>query len=316
MEQSDIRKGMACLFTLVLMGLAPGIGSADAGGPVVSGAQLDRTAVSTGAPVQVSGTMSVTPQSSAVLWNDTTLTGDVPSLRAPIDPMQDLVQGGVGHARPGDPLVLTIKVAPVAGADTGAKPYMWYRWPFQLDKIWYFVELKYLPTTGTNFAWQGSWYYCKLALGSNCIHGTTPAFPVTFDAQTRTFTAGIPVADLARVQPDGVLLQDEIRTFDPTQYIPESGYSNTISYQIDSAPPFGGVTVPLESVFLGVAPAGTAPEDVTYSGFATTTSTAGSFDVPFSGSVSTAGLAPGAYAVYAKACFGPCTVTTLPLTVT
>lgn len=296
---------------LTLAALLPAGASAGASdAPVLSGVSVASGSVAAGTPVSVSGTMTVAPQPAAVLWTDPTIAGDLPSFDYPTEPLIDIVEGSVVRARPGDPLSLRFKVAPALGPEA-AKPFMWFRWPFHLDQIWYFIEFTYVQD-GAAGAWQGSWYYCKLALGTNCIHGTTPPFPVTFDAATRTFTGQIPLAAMAAVQPDGHLVQDSMRPFS-SQYMPESGHKYpALTLSQDNSAPFEPYDLPIETVFLGVAPVGTDPADVTYDRHAATTGAAGSLEQPFQGSVPTDGLAPGYYQLFVKGCFGPCTTTILP----
>ncbi|MGH2692174.1 MAG: PA domain-containing protein [Actinomycetota bacterium] len=69
--------------------------------------------------------------------------------------------------------------------------------------------------------------------------------------------------------------------------------------------------VPTKEVTLGVAPAGTDPGAVSY----TTAATLAGND-SFTGNVSTSGLAPGSYEVFARACFGNnCATRTAPFTI-
>jgi len=73
----------------------------------------------------------------------------------------------------------------------------------------------------------------------------------------------------------------------------------------------GPYTVPTKDVRLGIAPAGTDPDAVTYGAPAALDADGG-----FSGDLSTVGLDPGAYAVYVKACFAAnCGVATAPFTI-
>ncbi len=307
-----IRIALALSLVLSFGALRPA--SADGGAPRLDAASLDRTSLPAGTVLSVSGSMTVDPQAAMRVWTDGTLATDLPTFDYPSDPNVDLVEGTVEHARPGEPLAIRVKVAPALGVDTGSKPFQWYRWAFQLEQIWYFVEFTYVQD-GAAGGWQGSWYYCKLALGTACIHGTTPPFPVTFDAATRTFTGKIPFPTLAAVQPDGELAQDTMRPF--STYRPEAGYKYPVLiFTQDRAPAFDPYDLPLESVFLGVAPTGTDPSEVTTPVHASVTTTAGSLSVPFSGAVATDGLAPGAYDLWVKVCFGPCTYSALPFTVT
>ena len=70
-------------------------------------------------------------------------------------------------------------------------------------------------------------------------------------------------------------------------------------------------TVPQKQVSLGVAPAGTPPDQVAF-----TEPAALDEGDAFSGSVDTSGLGPGAYEVFVRACFGSnCDVATVPLTI-
>lgn len=294
---------------LLIPTLMPASASADATAPVLSSLSLGSDVVAAGEPVTISGTMTVAPQPAAVLWTDPTVAGDLSTFDYPTTPFIDIVEGSVVRARPGDPLSLRIKVAPALGPEA-PEPFQWYRWPFHLDQIWYFVEFTYVQN-GAAGAWQGSWYYCKLALGTNCIHGTTPPFPVTFDAATRTFTGQIPLAAMAAAQPDGHLVQDSMRPFS-SQYMPESGHKYpALTLSQDNSTPFTPYDLPIETVFLGIAPAGTNPANVVYDHHATTTGAAGSLEQPFQGSVPTEGLAPGYYQLFLKGCFGPCTATAL-----
>lgn len=265
-----------------------------------------------GTTVSVTGTMTAATQPATTLWNDGTLAQDLLAFDYPYDPMLDLVEGSVEHALPGDPLTIRMKVA--AAPETPAKPYQWYRWSFQLEELWYFVEFTYLQN-GTSLGWQGTWYYCKLALGSSCVHGDTQPFPVSWDAASRTISGQVPLGALAAKQPDGTLDQDTMRPFS-TQYRPESGYKfPVITLTHDRAPAFTPYELPIATVLLGIAPEGTNPAEVAFSRRATPTVTADSLDVPFAGSVSTDGLAPGIYTVFVKACFGPCTIEGYPLTI-
>lgn len=296
---------------LPLLPLQPA--TAGAAFPTLSGVGLAQSTVAAGTPLRVSGRMTAVEQPATRLWTDSTLTGDLGSYQYPSEPLLDLVEGGVRRARPGDPLTLTIKVAD-AVAETGPKPYMRYRWPFHLGDIWYFITFTYLGDGATG-SWQGGWYYCKLALGSNCVHGTTPSFPVTFDAATRTFTGAIPLQAMAAVQPSGALVQDTMRPFS-SQYPPEAGYAfPALTWTQDSSPAFTPHDVPIESVFVGIAPAGTPVASVTYTSSVPVTIAPGSMDVAFGGDVPTAGLAPGSYDLWLKACFGPCTEQPLRFTV-
>lgn len=277
--------------------------------PTLSGVALGSDVVPAGAAVTVSGTMTVAEQPAETLWNDVTVTGDLNGFDYPSEPLVDLVQGSVLRARPGDPLTLRITVAPSAVPDV-PKPFTWFRWPFHLGDIWYFVEFTYVQN-GAAGGWQGSWYYCRLALGNNCVHGTTPSFPVTWDAAARTFTGQIPLAAMAVVQPDGTLEADTMRPFS-SQYPPQSGHKTpAATLGQDRGPAFEPHDVPIETVFLGVAPAGTNPSAVDYAATATTTGGT-SLEQPFTGSVSTEGLAPGFYQLFVKGCFGPCATTSLP----
>ncbi|HVM11601.1 MAG TPA: hypothetical protein VM638_03870 [Actinomycetota bacterium] len=284
--------------------------------PSLAEVELDRTAVAAGQPIRVTGRLLTQVQPPARLWVDATLPGDLGSFNYPVDPQLDLVEGWVARERPGDPLTMQIKVAPAIGADSGPKPYMRFRWSFHLNDLWYFVRFRYLSDgTGTGFSWQGNWYYCRLALGSNCFHGDTPPFPVTWDAATRTFTGRIRLADLAAKQESGRLVQDTMRPFS-SQYPPESGYElPVITIGQDSSAPFAPYDLPIETVFLGIAPVGSAPQSVNYSVAADVQTTAGSLDVPFSGQISTEGLATGAYDLWVKGCFGPCVTRTFRISV-
>ena len=286
-----------------------GPASADAG-PVVDAAAPSQ--VSQGSSVSVAGTMTVAAQPAVTVWSDGTLAQDLPTADYPYDPNIDLIEGSVEHAKPADPLTLRIKVA--SGPDTGGKPYQWFRWSFQLEERWYFVEFTYMQN-GASGAWQGSWYYCKLALGSSCIHGETPGFPVSWDATSRTITGRLPIADLARVQPDGTLDQDSFRPFS-SQYPPESGYKTpAITLQHDNSPAFTAIELPIATVHLGIAPAGTSPDQVSFNTRALPASSDGSLDVRFVGSVPTGGLVPGSYSVFVKGCFGPCSIAEVPVTI-
>lgn len=276
-------------------------------------AVLETTIVPAGSALSVDGTLHTTAQPAQRLWTDTTLAGDLGSFQYPADPSSDLIEGRVEHGAPGDPLSVHIKVAPAIGPEVPGKPYQWFRWPFQIEDIWYFVEFTYLPNSASG-AWNGSWYYCKLALGSNCIHGTTPPFPVTYDAASRTYTGKIPLEAMAAVQPDGTLAQDTIRPFS-AQYPAEAGYKQTLQSRLDAAPEFEAVELPIASVFYGIGSPGENPDDVETVG-TLPVSTDGSLDVGFAGTVPTAGLSPGEHALYLRGCFGPCSVAVLPFTVT
>lgn len=297
---------LAALLAAAIAGPA----SADAAGPVLDAVAPSQ--VSQGSSVGVSGTMTVAAQPAVTVWTDGTLVQDLPTFDYPYDPNIDLIEGSVEHAKPADPLTLRMKVAP--GPDTGSKPYQWFRWSFQLEERWYFVEFTYMQN-GASGAWQGSWYYCKLALGSNCIHGETPGFPVSWNTASRTITGRVPMADLARVQPDGTLDQDMFRPFS-SQYPPESGYKlPVITLQHDNSPAFTAVELPIATVHLGIAPAGTSPDQVSFTRRAVPSVSDGSLDVGFVGSVPTAGLAPGSYSVFVKGCFGPCSIDEVPVTI-
>lgn len=306
---------LVVLITMALVLLGGGVAPAGtSAAPALKSVQLGSSAVPVGTRVPVSGVMTVIEQPAARLWTDTTLPGDLLTFQYPTDPLLDLVEGSVRRSRPGDPFIMTIKVADTV-VDTGGKPFMRLRWPFHLGDIWYFVTFNYVQN-GPTGSWQGSWYYCRLALGSACTHGTTPPFPVTFDAQTRTFTGAIPLAHMAAVQPSGALVQDTMRPFS-TRYPPEAGYSfPVLTWTQDTAPAFTPHDVPLESVLLGVAPSGSKPHEVNFSDHAAVSVEDGSLEVGFAGTVPTEGLAPGAYDLWVKACFGPCTTGRLPFTVT
>jgi hypothetical protein len=238
---------------------------------------------------------------------------DLPTFDYPWDPNVDLVEGSVEHSSPADPLTLRMKVA--QAPDTVSKPYQWFRWSFHLEELWYFVEFTYIQN-GASAGWQGSWYYCKLALGSNCVHGDTPAFPVTWDATSRTVTGRVPIAELAAKQPDRALDQGTMQPFS-TQYRPEAGYKYpAITLTHDRAPQFTPYELPIATVRVGVAPAGTPANQVAFDRRATLTPSAGSAEVPFATTIDTAQMAPGDYEVFVKGCFGPCTISSSPLTIT
>ena len=297
---------------LALAAFLPAVAHADPVAPTLTGVSLGSTTVVAGSPVTVSGTMTVAEQPAALLWTDVTVTGDLTGFQYPSEPLVDLVEGSVLRARPGDPLTMRIKVAPSVVPEV-PKPFTWFRWPFHLGDIWYFIEFTYVQN-GAAGGWQGSWYYCRLALGNNCVHGTTPPFPVTWNAASRTFSGAIPLPAMAVVQPDGRLVQDTMRPFS-SQYPPESGHKYPVlTFSQDRTQAFSPYDLPIETVFLGVAPAGTSPDDVAYEAYATLTGGT-SLEQPFTGSVSTAGLTAGSYQLFVKGCFGPCTTTVLPFSV-
>jgi hypothetical protein len=310
------------LIVMVLSATLIGGSASAEDGSTLQNVVLDRTSAAAGQEVAVTGSLKVSQQADGRIWTDPAFPDEPPNSR-PIEPMVDLIEGRLEHAVPSDPLTLRIKLAPGLGPDV-SKPY-WYRWQFHLNDIWYFVEFKQ-TFAGATASWVGSWYYCKLALGSNCIHDTTPAFPVSFDSTTRTLTGRLPLADLAAVQPKRSLTQDQVKPV-PT-YAPEAGYTTpktatlgALPVAMDRVGPFGTATyepfdLPIATVFLGVAPRGTPSESVTYSRTAPVSISEGSMDVPFAGTISTAGLASGEYSVYVKGCFGPCAVQVVPLTIT
>lgn len=271
-------------------------------------AALGADSVATGSPLPVRGTLTTAAQAPRLVWTDGPMTSDLGSLQYPVDHSTDLLEGWVERAEPGDPLTLKVKVAAPTGPDLSGKAYQWIRWPFQLEDRWYFIEFLHDGTV-----WKGSWYYCNLALGSNCHHGTTPPFPAAYDPATRTFTGRIPLADLAAVQPDGRLAQDEMRTFS-SQYIPEAGFKYpAFQWRHDAGPAFDSVVVPIESVFYEIVEEGSTDPIGFGQSLPVTTGPDG---VTFDSSVPTDGLAPGAYTLYLKGCFGPCVVRTLGFTVT
>jgi hypothetical protein len=80
-----------------------------------------------------------------------------------------------------------------------------------------------------------------------------------------------------------------------------------MDWDTDAVPQY---VIPSPAVSLAIAPAGTAPSAVTFSTAATLAA-----DGSFTGSLATTGLAHGAYAVFAKACFGAnCGVAQVPIT--
>ncbi|MFN2543969.1 MAG: hypothetical protein ABR600_05280 [Actinomycetota bacterium] len=324
-----IPAGLASLVAVLAMAMlsAPSAFAEPGAAPVVTGLAASATSVPSGARIHVTGTMTTSAQPKQTAWTDPTLVEDITStpmqclsscfLAVPSNPMVDLVEGDVTHANPADPLTFQVKLGPAVGADTGPLPYLWYQWPFQLDKIWYFVDFDYASSGTGTFAWKGSWFYCKnFALGSNCVHGTTPSFPVTWDVSTRTLTGTVPLGDLAKVQPDGALTQDAVKQFS-SQYPPESGFdwAGSLDEGQDFATWTSSLTVPLATVSTAIAPSDTSPEGVTFTSNATVTTSKGSNEAPFAGDVSTAGLAPGSYTLFVQACFGPCTTDEIPITV-
>lgn len=294
----------------MLPAISPGQVASAEGGTAIEA--FTPSEVTQGSSISVSGTMATAAQPASVVWTDGTLIQDLPAFDFPYDPNLDLVEGAVEHAKPSDPLTLRIKVAP--GPDTLGKPFQWFRWPFQLEERWYFVEFTYVQN-GAAGGWVGSWYYCKLSLGSACVHGDTPPFPVSWDAASRTFSGQIPLRDLAAVQPDRTLDQDTMRPFS-NQYPPESGYKALAQLQHDNSPPITPTVVPIASMHLGIAPAGTSPDQVAFTHRATPAVSDGSLDVGFVGSVPTDGLAPGSYTVFVKGCFGPCAIDEVPIAIT
>ncbi|HYH27687.1 MAG TPA: hypothetical protein VEA19_02795 [Actinomycetota bacterium] len=303
------------VFVTGLIVAAAAVPSAGAQSTEITSVQLDRTVVEAGQTLRLTGSMAVTEQPGLKkLWTDTTVTGDVTAFQYPSSPSVDIVEGFVEHARPGDPLTMEIRFAPELGAEPGPTPFQWYRWPFQIGDRWYFVELTYVQG-GPAFEWRGSWYYCRLALGNNCVHGTTPLFPVTWSPLSRRITGKIPIRDLGAAQSDGILPQDEMRPFS-NSYPPESGHKTPgATLGQDRAPAFEPILLPIESVFLGIAPRGTPADSVQYTQKALPTPAAGSLDVPFSALVETETMSAGDYDLWVKGCFGPCDVRVVPFTV-
>lgn len=300
-------RGIISAFLLTATVLLPAAAGAEQGTSV----EFELTGADGSSVLDVTGLMATTAQPATVLWNDGTVAQDLPTFDYPWDPAVDLVQGSVERAAPTDPLTLRVKVA--AGPDIPPKPYQWYRWAFHLEELWYFIEFTYVQNGATG-GWVGSWYYCKLSLGSNCIHGDTPTFPVTWDASTRTITGRVPIADLAAKQPDRALEQGTMKPFS-SDYRPSAGYKTAAILTHDRAPAFTPYELPIATVTVGVAPAGTPVGQVTFDRRATVTPSAGSGDVPFATTIQTAQMAAGEYEVFVKGCFGPCTVTSLPLTI-
>jgi len=126
-----------------------------------------------------------------------------------------------------------------------------------------------------------------------------------FNTVTDTVRVYVPIGSsiAPQIAPGARLLRNDDGNANLTKVI--AGYQAVaaLSPQTNDEADFGdddtfAYVVPTEEVSLGIAPAGTPESGVAFTSPATVA------DGSFTGSLNTAGLAPGSYDVWAKACFG------------
>ena len=274
------------------------------------------------------GSLSATPGAGSVsVSGAAAFGGQGPQLIAPDDPGDgplvgtvppeetgvDLLGAYLYQPDPATPL-LTFELRVTGLPDTGSLPeVIRYGFPFKTSATNYLVQMKLsnLASTSTPDDPSGHVTHTGAAfqLRGNCgqVQGAVNSCPhigwITgeFDVDDGIVRAFLPIgsAMAPSVAPGAELLRNELSLAGN----PVASYQAVVSNDStqDSAAWEEGVTytVPSKEVRLGIAPAGTPESAVSFSGTATVAA-----DGSFTGSLSTASLAPGSYDVWAKGCFG------------
>lgn len=275
--------------------------------------RLGQTSVPAGDSVDVTGTFRAAFQSFGNAWFDQTFLFS--EVTTP-DPDMDLIFGYIQHGRPGDPVSFVAAVRG-GGISGEAKAGPAITWPFAIGPDTYMIRMfRDMLANPTAPAWTGSIFRCG---EPTCADPTTRLGGVatSFNAANRSVAGSVDLDVLAG--PGGVkgpqTITHSSQAPPSSEYRGETGALGA-TVPVDQADDLFSVPLPVARVRLGVAPAGTPASDVTFSQTATLTLAPLELDVPFAGAVSLAGLAPGSYRVWTEGCFGPCAVSSTPLTIT
>ena len=311
------RRTIAAL--LLSLGTAAPVGAGD--GARIEDLRLDAATSPTGGVVEVRGTFYAEEQEAVLAWGDHSFVFDE---AATADPDTDLISGYVQHRRPGDPVKFTVQVRGIGVGDGQPKGGLAIHWPFILRGTLYTMKMHFdLRNAPWSPAWGGSIRICEDA--PLCLqYEHVDAVGASFDRLDRVLTGYVDMATLAG--PGGALGPQTISH--SADAAPFSGYryeeaTNPVTFRsvgvtvpVDTADDLRSAVLPMTVVRVGVAPEGTPAEEVAYTSTAQLDLAQLVLDVPFVGSVSLDGLAPGPYRVWTEACFGSCVVSSAPLTVT
>ena len=283
------------------------------------------TAASSGSAVSVSGRAAFGGESPVTVAED--VAGD-----GPVNPERsgqlgvDLIGASISQPSPDDPtLVFEWKVTNLPSSGTLPEAIRYF-WPFQVNTAagpkQYMLQAKlsnlassttpddpagHVTHAGASFQLRGN---CGVLVAiNNCGH--IAWLDGTFDVARDTVRMELPIGEgpAPEVVPGAKLERFEFSggTIAAAYQAAVSNASTTDYANWEEIV----YTVPSREVTLGVAPAGTDPGAVSYATAATVAE-----DSSFAGSVSTSGLAPGSYEVFARACFGNnCAVRTAPFTI-
>lgn len=289
-------------------------------GPRIEGLRLDASTATAGGSVEVRGTFYAEEQAPVTMWTDHSFVFDE---AATADADIDIIRGEVQHRRPGDAVTFTVGVRPTGAGDGQPKGTLAIHWPFVLRGTLYTMRMHHdMRNAPWSPAWGGSIKICEDDLCLDYQH--IGAVGASFDRLERELTGTVDIKDLAG--PGGVLGPQTISH--SADAPPLAGYryeeaTNPVTYKsvgvtvpVDEADDLRSGVIPMAEVRFGVAPEGTPAEEVAYTTTAQLDLAQLVLDVPFVGSVSLEGMAPGEYRVWVDACFGTCAVSSIPLTVT
>ena len=247
--------------------------------------------------------------------NDANLTPRVGDSRG-TEPGVDLLTASLSVPSAGVPELLVQWQVADLPADGIVPEGVRYSFPFKVGNTAYLVQAKYSnaadPDTapdahaGQAFELRGSCVPSFNGTGvARCSHVAWLAGSV--DPVSGTISARVPLGSplAPGLVPGAALRRNDSPSADLNDIIAGYQAGLTPSTPLDDRATFGpsgapgfSFALPAPEVSLGVAPAGTDPRDLEYD-----TPAALAADGSFSGEVSTAGLAPGTFDVFARACF-------------
>lgn len=134
-----------------------------------------------------------------------------------------------------------------------------------------------------------------------------------FDTGTNTIRVDIPLGIASEFAPGNTMIKNTSSnaTLVDIMAAYNAVVASTAAADVSAIEAEWSYPIPTKDVLLGIAPAGTPPQLVSFD-----TAAALVEGDAFAGALDTSGLAPGEYDVYAKACFGAnCGVATAPMTI-
>jgi hypothetical protein len=298
---------------------APALAQVAEGGAAAapaSSAVTGLTATVSGSTVAVSG--AATFGGEAPLSVGTDGAGDGPGRAEAADAAGvDLLSADVSQPDPTKPsLLFEWKVTNLPS--TGALPeFTFYRWGITVNGTTnYVLQAKFTNLVSTSYlddpSAPPSHVGTAFQLRGNCgpVNGQVPVsnchslawLEGGFDPATKTVHMSVPLGQTyapalapgAVVTPYNYDAQPIVAGF--TAGVANATTEDGLDWDTDTVPSY---TIPTGRVLLGIAPAGTDPSQVQFTSIATLAS-----DGSFTGNLSTSGLAPGSYDVFARACFG------------